>query len=175
MKIYIADIDNISKDSQKIAKYLSELGPDEIARYKSINREIRKLQFLIGHAILHNVSTQKKFTSITHKDNLVLVAISDTPIGIDIENTSVVRDFKNFGEIMGIQPTSNGDEFYKNFTRTEALYKIGPQKSPIFLSWYKIDSFMVCIASTQAFSVPTLTPFGDVNPDLLCVHPIASE
>ena len=175
MNIYIADINNISKDSQKIVQYCAMLGPDELKQYNKITRPTRKLQFLVGHAMRHRFSTSEKFTSIAHKDNIVLVAVSHTPVGIDIENASIMRDFEHLGTAMNFTPTPDADMFYKKFTATEALYKLGPQKTSIFLSWHTLKNFIICIASTYEFKISRLIPFDNVNSDLLCVCTVASE
>lgn len=98
------------------------LTDSELARYQGITLPRRKDQFLAGHYLIRKMasrvsenlphdwayyqdaenqrrlkcttdSRQELFVSISHSDDWITAAISDSPIGIDIETFSKQRDF----------------------------------------------------------------------------------
>ena len=97
MKIYMSNIEQI-KNITDLEKQLSE---SDMKQYKQFSNKTRKLQYLVSHAIVQNVcgesiivnqngapTIKSGFISIAHKDNWVLVAVADSKVGIDIENTT---------------------------------------------------------------------------------------
>ena len=158
MKIYIANIERISKKSD----LLNKLSESELTQYNKFSNQKRKLQFLIGHAIVkdvcgENVKTdntgapvlKKAFVSISHKDNLVIVAISDKYVGIDIENMNKKRDFKQISRFLGLPVPDNKTDFYKNFTHYEALFKYGNNITIPHKLFYKLNNYMTCLVGME--------------------------
>ena len=148
MHIYIADLDTICNPDDLISK----LSPADIVRYQSFHREIRAKQFLVSHAIVSDIRDKFKYISIAHKDNLVVVGASDTPIGVDIEDTSKNRDFDSLAELMNFHTVKNADEFYRIFTSYEAEYK-ARSATNLQKHFYRIGKYMIGIVSNDLETV----------------------
>ena len=156
MKIFIANIDSISKHSDI---YSALLLPVHRARLSEFKNEKRKLQFILGHLMADK--RDEKYTSIAHKDNFVVIATdSKQPVGIDIENTDIKRDFIGLAETLKMRQPKSLDDFYKMFTEFEAAYKMGSK--PICTKFIKHNNYLICITSTTNFKTPKLNLF-DIN------------
>ena len=155
MQVFIANIDSISKHPDVFASFL---GPLDAARLSSFQNQTRKLQFILGH--LMAIKCGDGHASIAHKDNLVVVAFSNDLVGVDIENTTVQRDFAAMCEMLNLKKTENPTDFYKCFTKYEAEYKLGTKSKCVH--FFDYDKYLICVASNQPFEKPELTVF-DVN------------
>ena len=150
MQVFIADIDSISKNPDIYSELLLSKHKIRLSKFQN---QTRKLQFILGHLIADNCSTA--YTSIAHKDKLVVVAAAaDTPVGIDIENTSIKRDFIATSELMNLTPPKSLEDFYKSFTESEAIYKLG--KTPKCTKFIQYGEYLICIAATHKFDTPYL-------------------
>jgi len=158
MKIYMSNIEQI-KNVSDLEKNLSE---PELARYTKFVNKRRKLQYLLSHSIVknatgENIITDKSgapkiksgFVSIAHKDNLVFVAISDSPVGIDIENASVERDFARQSELLGLPSTNDRNDFYKNFVEYESRYKFGKNANLVKVHFFESGKYLIGICSNK--------------------------
>lgn len=156
MQVFIANIDSISKHSDI---YSALLLPVHHARLSEFKNKNRKLQFILGHLMADKCD--EKYTSIAHKDNFVVIATdSKQPVGIDIENTDIKRDFIGLAETLKMRQPKSLEDFYKMFTEFEAAYKMGSK--PIYTKFIKHDSYLICITSTTNFKTPKLNLF-DIN------------
>lgn len=142
MNIYISDLNTICNKSDLLAK----LTAPELNKYNSFKREKRANQFLVAHALKNDIATDFQYTSISHSDNIVLVAASNTPIGVDIEKIDTKRDFKSMAKIIGFENIKTVTDFYKAFTYYESQYKMRPYTATN-KQFYKIDDYIICIAS----------------------------
>ena len=150
MQVFIANIDSISKSPER---YSVLLLPKHQIRLSQFQNQTRKLQFILGHLIADNCG--KAYVSIAHKDKLVVVATdADTPVGIDIENTSVKRDFIAASELMNLTPPASLNDFYRLFTESEAIYKLG--KTPKCTKFMQYGEYLVCITAMHEFDNPYL-------------------
>lgn len=147
MQVYISNLDNISKDIDNINSMIAKLSSDELKRFELLSRPLRKMQFLAGHCMLHDIIG--KYTSISHKDNIVIVAVSDGPVGIDIENTDVVRDFIGISVIINLPAPKSKLDFYMNFVRYESEFKIGRTKGPICTNYYEFGKYIIGVSGTE--------------------------
>ncbi len=158
MKIYMSNIEQI-KNIHDLEKKLSE---SELSRYKNFANKRRKLQYLLSHAIVksvcgENIITDKSgvptiksgFVSIAHKDNWVAVALSDVPVGIDVENTDVERDFAKQSELLGLKITDNKKDFYKNFVEFEARFKYGKDSNDAKMYFYKNGKYLIGVCTKE--------------------------
>jgi phosphopantetheinyl transferase len=153
MKVFIANINSISKNPDA---YTALLSPTHRARVQKFKNENRKLQFILGHLMAD--SCGKKHTSIAHKDCLVVVAAaSNAPVGIDIENATIDRDFVGAAELMHLPIPKDKKEFYRLFTFAEATYKLGMRAH--CRQFMRHGDYIICIASTRHFDMPRLTKF----------------
>lgn len=155
MQIFIANIDSISKNPDTYATLLSA---GDKNRLGSFQKQTRKLQFILGHLIADNCGGA--YTSIAHRDNWVVVAAADSPVGIDIENTTIQRDFTAAGELMNLPESKSLDDFYKSFTESEATYKLGAE--PKCIQFKRHGDYLICATSTQDFVMPQIQDF-DIN------------
>lgn len=156
MQIFIANIDSISKNPDAYSELLLSKHKTRLSKF---HNQTRKLQFILGHLIADNCGAT--YTSITHKDKLVVVAAAaDAPVGIDIENTSIKRDFAAASELMNLAKPKSSEDFYKLFTKSEAVYKLGqPPKCTKFISY---GEYLICIVATCDFDTPSLQNY-DIN------------
>jgi len=153
MKIFIANIDSISKNPDK---YMTLLSKSDQARVSTFQKQTRKLQFILGHLMADNCG--EKYNSIAHRDNLVVVAASNFPVGIDIENTTIERDFVASAELMNLATPKSLDDFYKSFTESEAVYKLGT--NPKCIKFINYGDYLICVVSTHDFEMPKLSEFN---------------
>ena len=159
MQIFIANIDSISKNPNTYSGLLLSKHKIRLSKFQNQNR---KLQFILGHLIADNCG--KSYTSIAHKDKLVVVAATnDMPVGVDIENTSVKRDFVAASELMNLTPTKSLKDFYKSFTESEAIYKLG--KKPKCTKFIQYGDYLICITATHEFKTPCLEHY-DISVNL---------
>lgn len=145
MQVYISNLDNISKDIDNINSTCAKLSADELARYKGLGRAVRRMQFLVGHCMLHDVMGQ--YTSVSHKDNIVVVATSDKPVGIDIENTDISRDFIENSKIMNLPTPKSKLDFYMNFVQYESEFKMGVKQAATYMYYYKFGKYIIGISN----------------------------
>lgn len=82
--------------------------------------ENREVEFVSSKPYL---KTREKFFSISHSKDYIAIAFSDFECGIDIEKM-VERDFKAISERMSFH-SATLEEFYQNWTKYEAEYKLG--------------------------------------------------
>lgn len=157
MKVFITDLNTICNWDDLVNKLP---GPD-LTKYKSFRREIRAKQFLVAHNIQNQIQNIFKHTSIAHKDNIVIVAASNGPIGVDIEDASVPRDFETISEFMNFHNVKNSSDFYRAFTLYEAKYKTSVP-GPLHERFYKIGTYMICIISNETLTAPEWA-----NPELI--------
>lgn len=154
MQVFIADIDSISKNADD---FMALLSAGDRARATKFQRQTRKLQFILGHLMVASVG--KKYTSIAHRDNLVVVATaSNARVGVDIENASVKRDFVGATELMGAKTPKTLFDFYKMFTESEATYKLGI--APICTHFITHGDYLICVVANKDFAMPRLKDFN---------------
>lgn len=160
MRIFIADLNEICKQQTLLNDYVIRLKREDLKRFKGISSTQRRMQFLIGRMIVYEnygkdftteysgkVVTKEKFISVAHSKNYVIVAISDNIIGIDIEFINTKRDYIELGHFCGFKNINNPLDFYKSFTRYEAIVKAGATLSNV--SFFTIEQFLVCIVSSR--------------------------
>lgn len=160
MKIYIANIDSISKDPDFYASFLPVNQQKRVTRFQN---STRKSQFILGHLMV--LACDKKHTSIAHKDKFVVVAAaSNALVGIDIENTTIERDFVQASQLINLPVPKSLNDFYRNFTLAEAAYKLGGR--PRYRRFIRYNDYLICVVSSRYFDGHKLNKF---NPDSFCV------
>ena len=158
MKIYIAYIPDIENRPDLPDKYINLLSADETKRFKSMTDDTRRLQFLIGRSLIYDVYHQSPtilptgkpvvengYISLAHSGPYVVLATSETPVGVDIEDASQNKDFIRLARRLNFQLTRNERlSFYQQFTRYESTYKISVPSQPLYHRYYSIDTFILC-------------------------------
>ena len=158
MKIYMSNLEQ----TKNIANMERDLSALDRRRLTEFSNETRKLQFLASRYLIKqatgkNVIVDKNgiptiesgFVSISHKDNFVLVAISNSCVGIDIENTSINRDFAGQSELLGLPKTNDKKTFYKNFVRYEAEFKFGNNAKQAHKYFYEMGEYLICVCTNE--------------------------
>lgn len=144
MNIFISDLTTVCNTDDMICN----LSPNDLVRYKSFVCPKRAKQFLVAHSIKNKIARNFRYISIAHKDDFVIVAASNSPIGVDIENMTRKRDFGTISKFMNFQNINNADDFYRAFTLYEAQYKSAnnTELTPYF---YRLKNYMICIVSND--------------------------
>ena len=161
MKVYVAYLPDIENRPDLLEKYQNLLSAEEKHRYQNMTDKIRQLQFLIGRALIQETCHQSPkllpsgkpvvksgYISLAHSGPYVILALDESPTGIDIEDTSKNKDFTRLAGRLKFRLT--GDirrSFYQQFTRYESTYKIAVSNRPLYHDYYSIDAFIVCVSS----------------------------
>ena len=120
----------------------------------------RRRQFLLGRALIYEnchqspillpngkPTVQGGFISLAHSGPYVLLAVSDSPVGIDIEDSSKNKNFDALAGRLGFSLTADKRlSFYQNFTRFEADYKMVRNGKENYHKFYSIKTFIICIS-----------------------------
>ena len=157
MKVYMSNIEDI-KNMTDLESKLSKL---ELIQYNKFTSKKRKLQYLLSHAIVRDIcgentvvengkpTIKSGFVSIAHKDNWVVVAVSKKRVGIDIENTDVVRDFVKHSELLGLPKTHDKQTFYQNFIEFEARFKFGDGADMANIYFREYGNYLIGICTKE--------------------------
>ena len=86
-----------------------------------------------------------KYFSISHSDEYIALAFSDTNCGVDIEKFKL-REFEKISERMGFEANTLG-EFYEEWTRYEALYKLGKENEYGSVATFDLDGYVLTAVS----------------------------
>ncbi len=171
MKVFIADLSEIINIQDFLTKNFDNLSLPEQKRYNRILQPLKQTQFLVGRMLIKEYLKQgieilptgkpiakndkDTYISLSHSGQYIVFAISKNPIGIDIENTSVNRNFKGISEFLKFPTPTDKIDFYKNFTKFEAEYKLGKEyenKNKIN-EFYKLEDYILCISSVNSNSI----------------------
>ena len=160
MKVYIADLNCFRNQSGKIAQLNEKLSESDAQRYLDFNNENRKLQFLVGHAMVFDVlkkcpwtdengrlCVQGAWVSLAHRDSMVVLAIDDEPVGVDVENTEITRDFPALNAVLGYDADASADTFYRNFVRGEAVLKRGCNDA--WVQYWTMGKYLIALAGAH--------------------------
>ena len=132
---------NISNKNKLTEHCFSYLMLDRILKeiYKI---EKRDLEFINGKPYLKN---RQKFFRISHSGKYILIGFSNNESGIDIEKIKP-RDFKSISKRMNFE-SKTLEEFYVNWTKYEAEYKLGEKCKTIYNIEFK--GYMITSVSSN--------------------------
>ena len=105
--------------------------------------ENRKILFQNKKPII--INNQKHF-SISHSNEYIALAFSDDNCGIDIEKIKN-RDFKSIAQRMNFS-VNNLEDFYKEWTKFEAEYKL--QASTKSIKNFNYNNYSITATSTNS-------------------------
>ena len=96
--------------------------------YLMLDRILREVYFIQDREIVFEnkkpkLKNGKKQFSISHSKDFIVIVFSDSNCGVDIE-INKQRDFRKIAEKMGFSAKTI-DEFYHQWTKYEAEYKLG--------------------------------------------------
>ena len=86
-----------------------------------------------------------KYFSISHSEEYIALAFSDTNCGVDIEKFKL-REFEKISERMGFEANTLG-EFYEEWTRYEAMYKLGTNEEYGSVATFDLDGYILTAVS----------------------------
>lgn len=122
-----------SLDPKSERALVGRLSPVEQDRFGRIKSNSRKSQFLFGHLLLAMATEAHK--SLSHSGDVVVVACSDVPVGIDIEKMEKRKNLdaiarrifstENVKQYEMLEGESRLRKFYELWTLHEALLKVG--------------------------------------------------
>jgi hypothetical protein len=92
----------------------------------------------------HFVASELCF-SISHSKDFVAVCFDNNPVGFDIENISLLRNFEGLAKRYGLT-SSDPREFYKFWCGYEAMFKLGTPALSV-KSFEIVDNYMAAVAS----------------------------
>ena len=102
----------------------------------------REIIFEEGKPIL--IDGGKHF-SISHSEDLIALAFSDSNCGVDIEKIKL-REFEKISKRMKFEAETLG-EFYQEWTKYEALYKLGKNIEYGSIANFDLDNYALTAVS----------------------------
>lgn len=159
MKVYLSDLKDILNSPELIFLYEEKLSGGDKQRYHNMTDNHRKLQFLVGRALIHDVCkthpmitpngkplVPKGYISLAHSGDFIILAVADEPVGIDIENIQKDVPFEQLAKRLGFHlKNPDKESFFRSFTAYEADFKLGEEGEKRHL-FYSIDTFIICIS-----------------------------
>lgn len=104
----------------------------------------RKIEFVNKKPYLQ---TKELFFSISHSKEYLVLCFSKSECGIDIEKITK-RDFVSISERMNF-PSKTLEEFYFNWTKYEAEYKLGGRDKCKSMKQSKFEGFAITAVSSN--------------------------
>lgn len=159
MKVFITDLTRIIKND--FSDIVSKLSEQDTERLEHIANHTKRLQFLTGRALIFEhfgndfivnsqgkpVCTQSnRYLSLAHSHQYVVLAVSDQPVGVDIEKISDERNISAISKRLKFENISTLDDFYRAFTAYEANFKLHGTSSALYHQFLKWHDFMICIS-----------------------------
>lgn len=157
MEIFIIEISNAEKVKEETLKQFQKKEISDEAKWKIhclsyllvdkfleevYGIESREVVFDEGKPIL--IDGGKHF-SISHSEDLIAIAFSDSNCGVDIEKIKL-REFTKISERMGFEAETLG-EFYQEWTKYEALYKLGKDIEYGSVANFDLDDYALTAVS----------------------------
>ena len=157
MEIYIIEKKNLEKvkeetllqyqkkeisDKEKLAIHcLSYLLVDKFLE-EVYDIKSREIVFENGKPILIDGG---KYFSISHSEDLIAIAFSNSNCGVDIEKIKL-REFQKISKKMKFEVETLG-EFYQEWTKYEALYKLGKDIEYGSVANFDLDDYALTAVS----------------------------
>lgn len=157
MEIFIIEISNAEKVKEETLRQFQKKNISDEDKWKThclsyllvdkfleevYGIESREIVFDEGKPIL--IDGGKHF-SISHSEDLIAIAFSDSNCGVDIEKIKL-REFAKISERMGFEAETLG-EFYQEWTKYEALYKLGKNIEYGSVANFDLDDYALTAVS----------------------------
>ena len=159
MKVFITNIKQIINRREFISNHILLLSPQDKLRFEGIQNETRALQFLVNRLLVTEyfstnfetlpsgkVISSKGYLSIAHSGDYVLLAVSNNPVGADIEKTNLARDFKSISKRMKFGNCLTHQDFYRAFTAYEADFKLGTSIQDPSHVFFEYNGYTICLS-----------------------------
>lgn len=134
------DFSNAKKKKEHCFSYLMA---DRILK-EVYGIENRDIEFINGKPYLQS---REKYFSISHSREYILIGFSDNECGVDIEQIRE-RDYVSIAERMNFN-ASNLEEFYSEWTRYEAEYKLGGRGKYKSIMQNSFENYMITAVSEK--------------------------
>lgn len=157
MEIFIIEISNAEKVKEETLRQFQKKEISDETKWKThclsyllvdkfleevYGIESREIVFDEGKPIL--IDGGKHF-SISHSEDLIAIAFSNSNCGVDIEKIKL-REFAKISERMGFEAETLG-EFYQEWTKYEALYKLGKNIEYGSVANFDLDDYALTAVS----------------------------
>lgn len=157
MDIYIIETSNVEKVKLETLKQFQkkEINDEEkwkvhCLSYLLVDKfleevygiQSREIVFEKGKPIL--IDGGKHF-SISHSEDIIAIAFSDSNCGVDIEKIKL-REFKKISDRMKFNAETLG-KFYQEWTKYEALYKLGKNVEYGSVANFDLDNYALTAVS----------------------------
>ena len=118
--------------------------------YLMVDRILKEVYKIENREIIFNnkkpiLKTGEKSFSISHSEDFIALAFSDFDCGIDIERIKI-RDYEKISKRMNFKCNSL-EQFYFEWTRFEAEYKLGKDKNAVSIKNYKLEDYVLTVVS----------------------------
>ncbi len=174
MNIFITDLAKISKKSIFMKKAAVLLNQRDKRRFDAMTCVNRKLQFLVGRLMIDRflgeefsiqksgkLVSKKGYLSLAHSKNLVVLALSDAPVGVDVEYTLTKRNYRKICQFLHLGDCHDPKDFYKLFTMYEADYKLGATTKKISHMFFLQKDYLICVAGLKEVACQVYEYFPD--------------
>lgn len=159
MDIFIIKTDNAKKVSDELLQQYqkkkisnSNTLKTHCLSYLMIDKILKEVYQIEDREIVFenkkpNLKTKEKFFSISHSNDMIALAFSDSNCGIDIEKIKL-REFSKISKRMGFNAETLG-EFYQEWTQYEAIYKLGEDSVCSSYANYELEDYSMTAVSTN--------------------------
>ncbi len=162
MRIFITDMTSIIKPEDFINKNADKLLPQEKDRLFNMENIRRRLEFLIGRLMLKTylkedyqtlpngkIVSKSAYISLSHSGGFVLLALANTPVGIDIEKINKTRAWAKIAHRMGFSNCRTALDFYRAWTAYESDFKLGADTKETMHRYIKYHNCLICVATKK--------------------------
>ena len=155
--IKVIDADDVHKDLLKEFQKKEISDPEKrnvhCLSYLMVDRILKEVYKIEDREIIFDdkkpvLKSGKKFFSISHSGEYIVLGFSDFNCGIDIENVvNRKKDWQTIAERMGFKSQSQED-FFKDWTEYEAVYKLRDKYKSVYQT--KLGSYFLTAVSKNS-------------------------
>lgn len=107
------------------------------------------------------IPSGSKYISVTHTDTYIAIALSDKPIGIDVEMINPSRNYRAIAKKMGWGDGCTCEEFYLKWTGYEARFKANTCES-VTVRYYDVFKGVITALVSEDDSVAEFYPLEQI-------------
>ncbi len=136
---------------------LENISDTDRLRLAHFNAPRRRIQFLVGRAVLWNMTGQMPVVdengrpcvsgahvSVAHSENWVIVAMASKNVGVDIENCRKNRDFITISADFFGEESNSLFDFYKKFVAYESRFKVNDFNADV--RYFQMGDYLMSVA-----------------------------
>lgn len=107
------------------------------------------------------IPSGSRYISVTHTDTYIAIALSDKPIGIDVEMINASRNYHAIAKKMGWGDKCTCEEFYLKWTEYEARFKANACES-VTARYYDVFKGAITALVSEDDSVTEFYPLEQI-------------